>query len=62
MGEVLKRPTFFAVPAFVLRTLAREESALVLNSQRVVPEAALKMGYAFKYPDIRSALKNLLIG
>ena len=61
MGEVLKRPAFFAVPALVLRTLAREESTLVLNSQRVVPEAALKMGYAFKYPDIRSALKNLLI-
>jgi uncharacterized protein len=60
MGEVLRRPTFFAVPAFVLRTLAREESSLVLNSQRVVPEAALKTGYEFKYPDIRSALKNLL--
>jgi uncharacterized protein (TIGR01777 family) len=61
MGEVLRRPTFFPVPAFVLRMLAREESALVLNSQRVVPEAALKTGYEFKYPDIKSALKNLLI-
>jgi uncharacterized protein len=61
MGEVLKRPTFFAVPAFVLKTLAREESGLVLNSQRVVPEVALKTGYEFKYPDIRTALVNLLI-
>jgi NAD dependent epimerase/dehydratase family enzyme len=58
MGEILKRPTFFAVPAFVLKTLAREESVLILNSQRVVPEAALKTGYRFRYPDIRSALKN----
>jgi uncharacterized protein (TIGR01777 family) len=60
MGEVLRRPTFCAVPAFVLKTLAQEESSLVLNSQRIVPEAALKTGYEFKYPDIRSALKNLL--
>jgi uncharacterized protein (TIGR01777 family) len=59
MGEILKRPTLCAVPAFVLKTLAREESVLVLNSQRVVPEAALKTGYRFRYPDIRGALKNL---
>jgi uncharacterized protein (TIGR01777 family) len=59
MGEILKRPTFFAVPAFALKMLAREESVLVLNSQRVVPEAALKTGYRFRYPDIRGALKNL---
>jgi len=25
----------------------------------VVPEAALKTGYRFRYPDIRGALKNL---
>ena len=59
MGKTLKRPTLFAVPAFALKTLAREESALVLNSQRVVPEAALKTGYRFRYPDIRGALINL---
>jgi uncharacterized protein (TIGR01777 family) len=58
LGEILRRPTFFAVPAFVLKTLAREESVLVLNSQRVVPEVALKTGYRFRFPDIRSALKD----
>jgi len=58
LGEILKRPTFFAVPAFGLKMLAREESVLVLNSQRVVPETALKTGYRFRFPDIKSALKN----
>jgi uncharacterized protein len=59
MGEVLKRPAFFSVPAFCLKTLLREESSLVLNSQRVIPEIALKSGYTFEYPDIRSALRNI---
>jgi uncharacterized protein (TIGR01777 family) len=59
MGEVLKRPAFLSVPSFVLKTLLREESALVLNSQRIIPETALKTGYQFKYPDIRSALRNI---
>jgi uncharacterized protein (TIGR01777 family) len=59
MGEALKRPTFFPVPAFMLKTLLREQSAFVLNSQRVIPELALKTGYQFEYPDIRSALRNI---
>ncbi len=59
MSEVLKRPAFFSVPAFCLKTLLREESSLVLNSQRVIPETALKTGYTFKYPEIRSALRNI---
>ena len=59
IGEVLKRPAFLTVPAFVLKTLLREESALVLNSQRVFPEKALETGYQFQYPDIRSALRNV---
>ena len=59
IGEVLKRPAFLTVPAFVLKALLREESALVLNSQRVFPEKALETGYQFQYPDIRSALRNV---
>jgi uncharacterized protein (TIGR01777 family) len=59
LGAILKRPAFMTVPAFVLKLVAREESSLVLDSQRVVPETALKTGYGFKYPDIESALKNL---
>lgn len=59
MGEVLKRPAVFSVPAFVLKTLLQEQSTLVLNSQRVIPEIALRTGYQFKYPDISSALRNI---
>jgi uncharacterized protein (TIGR01777 family) len=59
MSEVLKRPALFSVPAFALKTLLREESCLVLHSQRIVPETALKTGYQFRYPDIKSALKNI---
>jgi NAD dependent epimerase/dehydratase family enzyme len=32
----------------------------MLDSARVVPEAALKAGFKFRYPDLGPALRNLL--
>jgi NAD dependent epimerase/dehydratase family enzyme len=32
---------------------------MLLNGQRAVPEAALKLGYTFKYPEITGALRSL---
>jgi uncharacterized protein len=60
MGEILKRPTFLAVPEFVLKTILRDEASLVLDSQRIVPESALRTGFHFHFPDLRSALTDIL--
>jgi uncharacterized protein len=60
MGAVLHRPAFLPVPEFALRVLMGEMGAVVLGSQRVAPEAALRDGYSFKYPDLAPALSDLL--
>lgn len=60
LAAVLHRPCLFKVPAFVLRTVLGEMSALLLDSQRVAPRKAQQTGYGFKFPELRRALENLL--
>jgi uncharacterized protein len=60
LGELLKRPTFFSAPAFALRMLPGGEASLVLDSERIVPEKALQTGFKFHFPELRSALTDVL--
>lgn len=59
LAEVLRRPAFFHAPAFALRLALGEMSCILLDSQRVLPDAALARGFAFRYADIRSALEDV---
>jgi hypothetical protein len=60
MGELLKRPTLFAAPEFALRMLPADQASLVLDSERIIPEKALQTGFQFRFPDLRSALVDVL--
>lgn len=59
LGEVLHRPTFIPLPAFVAK-LAFGEMAdeLLLCSTRVEPKRLQQEGYQFLYPNLRDALKH----
>ena len=59
LASVLKRPFWLPVPAFALRLLLGEMSAVVLDSQRILPERLLQAGYVFKYREIKPALENI---
>jgi len=61
LGRVLRRPTIFPMPAVVAR-LAFGEMAdeLLLASARVVPRKLRESGYAFREPDLETALRHLL--
>jgi uncharacterized protein (TIGR01777 family) len=61
LGEGLHRPTPFPVPAFVLKygTQGMGES-LLLASQRCSSEAIVATGYTFAFPDLASALRDLI--
>jgi uncharacterized protein (TIGR01777 family) len=62
-AAVLGRPAIFAVPAFALRiALGEMAGALLLASQRVMPERLLEAGYVFRLPDLESALRTILAG
>lgn len=61
LGRVLGRPTFFSVPAFVLKLLLGEMAEeLLLSSTRVKPTRLLTAGYSFRYPDLEGALQHVL--
>jgi uncharacterized protein len=60
LGTLLKKPTFFAVPSFLVSTFLPEQSSLVLDSQRVIPEKLLTSGFQFQFPSLNEALQDLI--
>ncbi len=59
LGKALNRPSWFHVPAFMIKLTLGEVGKVLLTGQRVLPEKALKAGYQFKYPEINKALKAI---
>jgi uncharacterized protein len=57
---VLRRPAIFPVPEIALRILYGEMAHVLTSSQRVVPEAALRCGYRFRFETLRPALESIL--
>jgi uncharacterized protein (TIGR01777 family) len=60
IGAALSRPSLMPAPDLALRALLGEMAEVVLASQRIVPEKALKLGYRFRFPELGAALKELL--
>ena len=57
LARVLRRPALFPAPAFALRLAMGEMAdALLLASQRVVPQKLQQLGFRFTQPDLASAL------
>ncbi|HET7394160.1 MAG TPA: TIGR01777 family oxidoreductase [Candidatus Binatia bacterium] len=59
LGTVLNRPSWASVPGSMLTLLVGEMAEMLLNGQRAVPQAAMKLGYEFKYPYLLPALESL---
>jgi len=61
LGRVLHRPTLIPTPSFVLRlALGEMAGALLLSSQRAIPERLSQLGYKFMYPELGPALQSVL--
>jgi uncharacterized protein len=60
LGGVLRRPSFFRTPAFMIRLFLGEFGQSLLNSQRIVPENLVRAGFQFKYPEFENAVRNIL--
>ena len=61
LARVLGRPAFMpAVPPLALRLLFGGFGQVLLDSQRALPRAALAAGFAFRYPELEAALKEVL--
>jgi uncharacterized protein (TIGR01777 family) len=59
IGKVYKRPHWFPLPAFLLKTAVGELSEILLKGQRVLPAAALNHGFDFTFPTLQAALEDL---
>ena len=61
LAHVLHRPAIFPAPAFALRLILGEMAdALLLSSQRVIPEKLTQHRFRFHYADLESALRRAL--
>ncbi len=57
----LHRPAFFRVPAFALKLFLGERALLLLEGQKVLPQATLASGYRFRFPQLDKALQNIFL-
>ena len=48
------------MPKCVFELALGEQSQLILNGQYVKPKALLDQGFQFQYPDLKSALTQIL--
>jgi uncharacterized protein (TIGR01777 family) len=60
LGQVLHRPAIAPVPGIALKILLGEMSSLLLEGQKVLPQKAIAQGYAFQFPTLEGAFRDLL--
>ena len=59
-GELLRRPVWLPVPATPLRWAVGAMAPLFVDGQNVVPARLQQQGFAFKYPTLEQALRDLV--
>ena len=60
MGALLARPSFLPAPRSLLRLALGEVGKVLVESQRAVPENLLNSGFTFRFPEIETALSDLV--
>ena len=60
MAAAVRRPAILPMPKFALKLALGEMANFLFASERVVPEQTQRVGFEFKYPEIRHALQSLL--
>ncbi len=59
LGKALHRPALLPVPEFLLRGVLKDQSRLLLDSQRAVPKRALTLGYEFRFPSVAAMFADV---
>ena len=60
LGRVLGRPSLLPAPGFALRAALGEMADMILQGQRAVPRRLEELGFAFRFPGLEGALRDLL--
>jgi uncharacterized protein (TIGR01777 family) len=59
LGRVLRRPALLPVPEIALRAVVGEMAGELVTGQRVFPAKAGSLGFAFRYPLLEAALREI---
>jgi uncharacterized protein (TIGR01777 family) len=59
LAEVLHRPYWFSVPAFLMRNLLGEMNVLILEGRSARPKRLIESGYQFQFSAAREAFLDL---
>ena len=59
-AQSLNRPAFFTIPEFAIKLALGKAAVLLTQSPKVSSEKIQKAGFQFNYPNIASALKEIL--
>ncbi|MDQ8043015.1 MAG: TIGR01777 family oxidoreductase [Solirubrobacteraceae bacterium] len=60
LGKVLHRPAFAPAPTFAVKLIVGDMAELILEGAAAQPAAARDLGYTFAFPELQSALEDLL--
>jgi uncharacterized protein (TIGR01777 family) len=60
LGQVMNRPSWLPVPGFAIEALLGDGAMVVLEGQKVLPKRTLETGFEYKYPNLQSALAQIL--
>lgn len=60
LGEVMHRPSWLPVPGFAIEALLGDGAIVVLEGQKVLPKRTVETGFEYRYPNLQSALKEIL--
>lgn len=61
VASILGKPAFLKLPAWAIKIfLGKMGDELLLSSQRVIPRKLLDTGFEFEFPDLASALADIL--
>ncbi len=60
LGQVMNRPSWLPVPSFALEMLLGDGAKVVLEGQQVLPQKTESLGFKYQYPQIKSALEEII--
>ncbi len=60
LARALNRPAVLTVPSFVLKTVLGEFGAVLLASQRVIPQRLSEAGFHWRYPEVVEAVEEIV--
>lgn len=60
LGKVMRRPSFFKVPEYVLKLIVGEGADAVTKVSKVVPKRTIESGYKFRFAELEKALSDIL--